>query len=78
MSRTLTLLLLAAAVPAAVGCKCFETPRSLRGSERPDRCDLPIDEQERRGRARYGLHDDDFRVGPNTFTERVSPTGVGR
>ena len=78
MTRKLTLLLLAAAGTAAVGCKCFDTPRSLRGSERPDRPDLSIEEQERRGRARYGLHEDDFRVGPNTYTNRIDPTGVGR
>jgi len=78
MTRKLTVMVLLAAGAAAVGCKCFDTPRSLRGSERPDRCDLPIEEQERRGRARYGLHEDDFRVGPNTYTNRIDPTGVGR
>ena len=78
MARKVILLLVVVAGASALGCKCFDTPRSLRGSERPDRPDLPIEEQQSRGRARYGLHEDDFRVGPNTYTDRVSPTGVGR
>jgi hypothetical protein len=78
MTRKLSLMLIVLAGLSTVGCKSFDTPRSLRGSERPDRPDLPIEEQQSRGRARYGLHEDDFRVGPNTFTDRVSPTGVGR
>jgi hypothetical protein len=78
MTRTLTLLALLAAGSGLLGCRGFDTPRSMRGSERPDRADLPIEEQERRARARYGLHEDDFRVGPRTYTDRVSPTGIGR
>lgn len=80
MARKILVLWAALAGLAPVGCSCFDTPRTLRGSERPDRSDLPIEDQQRRGRARYGLHEDDFRVGPNTFTSRPSPTftGVGR
>lgn len=76
--KTLILAVLLAGL-APLGCRgtTYDTPRTLRGSERPDRPDLPIEEQERRGRARYGLHEDDFRVGPNTYTSRPSPTGTG-
>ena len=76
--RTLTLSALFALALVPLACRGFDTPRSMRGSERPDRYDLPIEEQERRARARYGLHEDNYRVGPNTYTDRVSPTGIGR
>lgn len=77
MTRTLLVawVVLAGLVP--VGCRNADTPRTLRGSERPDRPDLPIEEQQRRGRARYGLHEDDFRVGPRTFTDRPDPVAGG-
>ena len=77
MTRKLLVAWVVLAGLGPVGCSCFDTPRTLRGSERPDRPDLPIEEQQRRGRARYGLHEDDFRVGPNTYTSRPSPTGAG-
>ncbi len=77
MARTLIALTLAVAGLAPVGCRGFDTPRDLRGTEKPDRVDLPIEEQYRRGRARYGLHEDDFRVGPRTFTDRPDPVSGG-
>jgi hypothetical protein len=77
MARKLLILALAVAGLAPVGCRGFDTARSMRGSPRPDRADLPIEEQYRRGRARYGLHEDDFRIGPRTFTDRPSPVAGG-
>ena len=77
MTRKLLVAWAVLAGLAPVGCRNFDTPRTLRGSERPDRPDLSIEEQERRGRARYGLHEDDFRVGPRTFTDRPSPVAGG-
>lgn len=74
-TRMLGLLVLLTAI---IGCnRSFYSPRDLRGSPRPDQSSLSIAEQERLGRARYGLHDDDFRVGPKTYTDRPGPTGVG-
>jgi hypothetical protein len=34
-----------------------------------------ISEQERRGRARYTILEDDIRIGPKTYSDRPSPTG---
>jgi hypothetical protein len=61
----------------SVGCRDFDTPRTLRGSPRPDRPDLPIEEQERRSRARYALPEDDFRIGPATGIDRPDPVSGG-
>ena len=77
MARKLIALALAVAGLAPIGCRGFDTARSMRGSERPDRSDLSIEEQYSRGRARYGLHEDDFRVGPRTFTDRPDPVSGG-
>ncbi len=77
MARTLLFLGLAAAGLGSIGCRGFDTPRSLRGSERPDRPDLPIEEQQRRGRARYPLPEDDWRTGPRGFIDRPDPVTGG-
>lgn len=77
MTRTYVGLLVVLGGLATAGCKNYDTPRTLRGSERPDRGDLPTDEQARRARARYPLIEDDFRIGPKTYNDRSSPTGVG-
>jgi hypothetical protein len=34
-----------------------------------------IPEQERRGRERLTILEDDIRIGPKTYSDRVSPTG---
>jgi hypothetical protein len=78
MTRKFAGLLLAIAGLAPVGCKDFQTARSMRGSERPDAPSYSIEEQERRTRGRYGIAEDDFRVGPKTDITRPDPTGVGR
>ena len=80
---TRTAILLGAALLGLAGCRNndgyaprgFDTPRTLRGSERPDRPDLPIEEQQARGRARYGLFEDDLRAGPKGFVDRPGPSG---
>lgn len=61
----------------ATGCRNYDTPRTLRGSERPDNPYFTIEEQERRSRARYAIGEDDFRVGPRTFSDRPDPVGGG-
>lgn len=66
----------------------FYTPRSLRGTEPPDApvvgpdnklYDRPIEEQQRRGRARYGIPDQaespDARQRYHNPPERYGPTG---
>ncbi len=73
MTRT---VLVAMALASLIGCKGFDRQRDLRG--RPDLPELTIEEQQARGRARYANHEDDFRVGPRTYTDRPSPTAVGR
>jgi hypothetical protein len=83
MARTLFLLAL-----AVVSCRNtggdrdvgsaprgFDTPRRLRGEPRPDDPNLPVEEQQRRGRARYGVYEDDPRVQPNGLIDRYGPTG---
>ena len=66
MARTLIPLMLL----AAVGCRNtgsdrdvgaaprgFDTPRTLRGAPAPDDPALSVEEQQRRGRARYAVSD---------------------
>ncbi len=78
MARMLAGLLLVVGAMAQTGCRSnYTTARQLRGSERPDAPGYTIEEQERRARARYGMHEDDFRVGPSTFTARPDPVGSG-
>lgn len=77
MTRKLLLLAFAVAGLAPVGCRNFETPRMLRGSPRPDQPNLPIEEQERRGRARYALPEDDFRATPRGLIDRPDPVMGG-
>ena len=60
---------------STVGCKGFETPRDLRKKERPDLPQYSTEEQERRGRARYTIPEDDLRAGPKGLIDRPSPTG---
>lgn len=82
MTRTATLLGLLL-VAGLTGCRSnggdaprgFDTPRTLRGSERPDRPDLSIEEQQRRGRARYAVPEDDVRIEPKSFVDRPGPSG---
>lgn len=78
MTRTLLALLLIGSGLSVTGCKNYDTARSKRGSERPDAPQYTIEEQERRARARYGMHTDDFRVGPQTYTASPDPVSIGR
>jgi hypothetical protein len=77
MTRTTFTLGLLLAGSCAAGCGGFDTPRMLRGTPRPDQPGLSIEEQERRGRARYGIAEDDFRIGPKTFVDRPDPVSGG-
>jgi hypothetical protein len=77
MTRSLLPLLMVGSALGLTGCKNYETARSKRGSERPDAPQYTIEEQERRARARYGMHSDDFRVGPRTETAVPDPVSIG-
>jgi hypothetical protein len=77
VARKLLFLALAVVGSVPVGCRSYDTPRTLRGSERPDQPYLSVEEQERRGRARYPLPEDDWRVGPRGFIDRPDPVTGG-
>lgn len=70
-----TLLLAVLVVLAQVGCTRYQGPREVRQNGRPDLPGYSIDEQEKRGRARYAIPTDDYRVGPQTGVSFPDPTG---
>ncbi len=87
MARTLVPLILLA---AAVGCRNtggdrdvgtaprgFDTPRTLRGTPPPDDPSLSVEEQQRRGRARYAVSDleRDPREKSRGLADRYGPAG---
>ena len=79
MTRT-WLIGLALAAAAGTGCGTYSSARSMRGTPRPDDpryADKSIEAQEARGRARYGLIEDDFRIGPKTYSDRPDPVAGG-
>lgn len=72
MRRVVALVLF---LGACVGCQRFAGPREVRQMDRPDRPGYTIDEQERRGRERLAITEDDIRIGPKGYIDRPSPTG---
>lgn len=72
MRRGLVLLVL---VLSAAGCSRFAGPIAVRNSGRADTPGYSLEEQERRGRERYTIMEDDIRIGPKTYADRPSPTG---
>lgn len=82
--RTRRLIVLA--VPflmTLVGCRGdFAGPLAVRHMDRadapaPDGSRYTIDEQQTRGRQRYTIPDDDFRIGPRVGTGVMDPIGRG-
>lgn len=81
MRRFLLLL----ALVTLVGCTRFTGPIETRQQGRADPMEvLPngekqpiynIEDQKLRGRERYAITEDDFRIGPNGYISRPSPTG---
>lgn len=68
-------LLLSLMLSGLIGCSNITGPIANRRS--PERIDDPlysIEEQERRGRERLSLPEDD-RMSPNTYMGRYGPTG---
>jgi hypothetical protein len=68
-------LILVALVLTSVGCSRFSGPIAVRNSGRADVPGYSLEEQERRGRERYTITEDDIRIGPKTYADRPSPTG---
>jgi hypothetical protein len=67
-------LIVALALTAA-GCSRFAGPVAVRQTGRADAPGYTIDEQERRGRERYTILEDDIRIGPKTYSDRPTPIG---
>ena len=72
MRRTLLLLL---PLLTLAGCTRYEGPLEVRRKDRADAPGYTIEEQERRGRERYAIPEDDPRIGPKAYADRPSPTG---
>jgi hypothetical protein len=72
MRRTVVLAVL---FLSSLGCTRYAGPIAVRQSGRADAPGYTIDEQQRRGRERYTILEDDPRIGPKTYSDRVSPTG---
>jgi hypothetical protein len=72
MRRNLLLLFL---FLASTGCTRFAGPIAVRNMGRADAPGYNIDEQQRRGRERLTILEDDIRIGPKAYADRPSPTG---
>ncbi len=70
MRLTILLILLV----ASSGCRNMAGPCAARDKPAPT-AGMPLDEQERRGRDKYTVPSDDFRIGPPTGIDRSGPTG---
>jgi hypothetical protein len=73
-------LLLACLLASSLGCTRFAGPIAVRHMDRPDALmrdgqRYTIEEQQRRGRERLAITEDDFRIGPKGYIDRPSPTG---
>lgn len=73
--RRITLPLLGLLVLA--GCTRYEGPMEVRRKGRADLPGYSIEQQEQRGRERYTMPSDDYRVGPKTYGDLPSPVGIG-
>lgn len=60
---------------ASLGCTRFAGPIAVRQMGRADAPGYTIPEQEQRGRERYTILEDDPRIAPKAYADRVSPTG---
>jgi hypothetical protein len=60
---------------AGLGCNRFAGPLDVRRMDRADAPGYTIEEQERRGRARLAITEDDYSIGPKTYNDRPSPLG---
>jgi hypothetical protein len=69
------LLLVLVLASCGVGCTQVRGPIETRHLPRADAPGYTIPEQERRGRQRLSITEDDYSIGPKAFIDRPSPTG---
>ena len=72
MRRTVILMAL---FLTSLGCTRYAGPLAVRNMGRADAPGYTIPEQERRGRERYTILEDDISIGPKAYADRPSPTG---
>jgi hypothetical protein len=58
-----------------MGCSTIDGIRDNKRKPRPDLPELSIEEQMRRGRNKYAIPEDDWRIGPPTGNGQPSPIG---
>jgi hypothetical protein len=75
MARSRMILLAVLAASTIVGCKDFNGPRKAAMKPKPDLPGYSIEEQQRRGRDKLTIPEDNFRIGPSLNIDRPSPTG---
>jgi hypothetical protein len=73
--RRRMLLLAVIAFGSLAGCNRFSGPLETRQMGRADAPGYTIDEQQKRGRERLSISEDDYRIGPKGYIDRPSPTG---
>lgn len=73
--RRRMLLVVVMAFGALTGCNRFSGPLETRQLGRADAPGYTIDEQQKRGRERLSISEDDYRIGPKGYIDRPSPTG---
>lgn len=71
-------ILLFGAIMTAAGCQSSRGDLLYRQSGQADDPRYSIAEQERRGRARLSVIEDDVSIGPKVYVDRPNPTGMGR
>jgi hypothetical protein len=59
------------------GCTRYQGPLEVRRKDRADAPGYSIPEQEQRGRERYTMPSDDYRIGPSTYMSSPDPVGIG-
>lgn len=75
MRRLVLLAILVISTTSALGCSRFAGPLAIRNWGRADAPGYNLEEQQRRGRERYAITEDDWRIGPKGDMNRPSPTG---
>jgi hypothetical protein len=58
-----------------LGCSQFRGPVETRHLPRADAPGYTIEEQQRRGRERLSITEDDYAIGPKAFIDRPTPIG---
>ncbi|VTU02690.1 unnamed protein product [Gemmataceae bacterium] len=62
-------------VMSCAACTRFAGPLAVRQMDRADAPGYTIEEQEKRGRARLAITEDEWAVGPYAYIDRPSPIG---